>query len=94
MVCIETPEPHIRGIWGTQYVTLSFARPTPEESKVLAFTRYFCMGHLSSTFKIDPAWLDLNKREVPQEAGMEAALARLPLGTHRTPDDTPNPERF
>ena len=39
MVYLEAPEPHIHVLWDTQFVTLSFSQPTPEDRKVLAFVR-------------------------------------------------------
>ena len=39
MVYLEAPELHIRMIWGTQFMTLSFAQPTPEDGKVLYFAQ-------------------------------------------------------
>ena len=41
MVCLEVPEPHIRVLWGTQFMTPSSAQPTPEDGKVLAFAKRY-----------------------------------------------------
>ena len=46
ITCVDTPAPHIRVLWGVQYVTPSFAKSTQEDGKVLAFTRDFCLGIL------------------------------------------------
>ena len=46
VVCLEAPEPHIRVIWGAQFVTPSFSQPTPEDGEVLAFAREICLGLL------------------------------------------------
>ena len=37
VVYLKDPEPHIRVLCGTQFVTLSFAQPIPEDRNVLAF---------------------------------------------------------
>ena len=37
LVCLETPEPHIRVLWSIQYVTPSLARLTQKDGRVLAF---------------------------------------------------------
>ena len=92
-VCIETPETHIRVLWGTHFFTSSFTRPTPEDGKFLAFAWDIQMGNLPYTVKMVPAWMDLNYREVLQEANMETVLSCLPPATHRLPEYTPNPER-
>ena len=54
MVCLEDPEPHICLLWGAQFVTLSFAQLTPEDGKVLAFTRDIRLGLLSATVVVNP----------------------------------------
>ena len=46
VVFLEAPEPHIRVLWGAQFVTPSFAQPTPEDGKVLAFARDTRLGLL------------------------------------------------
>ena len=35
----QEPEPQIRLLWGTQYVNPYFARPMPEDGKVLTFAQ-------------------------------------------------------
>ena len=57
MVCIEAPETHIRVLWGTQFATLSFDQPTPEDGKVLAFAGDIFLGMLPSTMVVQPEWL-------------------------------------
>ena len=49
MMCIEAPEPHIRVLWGTQFVIPYFAQPTPEYGKVLDFARDIRLGILPDT---------------------------------------------
>ena len=44
LTCGNKPSPHIRVLWGVQYVTPSFARATPEDGKVLAFARDVRLG--------------------------------------------------
>ena len=39
VVCLETPKPHIRVLWGAQFVTQYFSEPTLEDRKVLAFAK-------------------------------------------------------
>ena len=54
LVCLDSPEPHIRVLWGTQFFTPSFARPTPEDGKVLAFARDIWLGQLPGTVVMLP----------------------------------------
>ena len=41
-----------------------------------------------------PAWIDMDKREVLQEADTEAAATFIPLLITHLPNNTPNPERL
>ena len=93
MVCLEAPEPHIRVIWGAQFATPSFAQPTPEDKKVLAFTRDIRLGLLPDTVVVQPEWLIPADVAVPQAAEMEDLLARLSPRHPRLPQDTPRKER-
>ena len=77
MVCIEVPEPNIRVLWGAQFVTPSFAQPTLEDGKVLAFVRDIRLSLLLATVVVQPEWLTTEDMAVPQVAEMEALLARL-----------------
>ena len=52
VVCLEAPEPHIHVIWGAQFVTPSFAQPTPEDGKFLAFARDIQLGLLPATMVV------------------------------------------
>ena len=70
MVCLEDPEPHIRMLWGTQFVTPYFAQPTPKDGKVLAFARYIRLGLLPSTMVVQPEWLAPEEVVVPQATDM------------------------
>ena len=54
MVCLEAPEPHIRVLWGAQFVTQSFAKLTPEDGKVLAFMRDISLGLHPDTVVVQP----------------------------------------
>ena len=73
VVCLKSPAMHIRVIWGNQFVTPSFVRPTPEDEKVLTFVREFRMDQLPATVVILQEWLTQSKVEVLREADMEAA---------------------
>ena len=56
VVCLNSPEPHIQVLWGTRFVTPSFAQPTPEDGKVLVFARDIQLSRCrqqSSSFRID-----------------------------------------
>ena len=77
MVCLEKPEPHIRVLWVAQFVTLSFAQPTPKDGKVLAFVRDIRLGLLPDTVAVQPKWLTPEDVEVSPAADMEALLVRL-----------------
>ena len=68
VVCLKTPEPHIRVLWVTHFVTPSFARPTPENGNILAFAQYIRLGQLPETVIFLPDWLTPRKLEVPKEA--------------------------
>ena len=68
-------------------------RQTPEEGKVLNFARKILLGQIPAAVVLLPAWLTLSEVEVPKEADMEAALARLPPGKPRFPVDTPRQDR-
>ena len=93
MVCIEVPEPNIRVLWGAQFVTLSFAQPTPEDRNVLSFARDIPLGLLPATVVVQPEWLTLTDVAVPQVTEMEALSARLAPGHPRLPPDTPRTYR-
>ena len=93
VVCIEVPEPNIRVLWGAQFVTLSFAQPTPEDRNVLSFARDIPLGLLPATVVVQPEWLTLTDVAVPQVTEMEALSARLAPGHPRLPPDTPRTYR-
>ena len=80
VVCLESLETHIHMLWGAHFVTLSFAQPTPEEKKVLAFARDIRLGLLPDTVVVQPEWLIPADVAVPQEAEMKDLLARLSPG--------------
>ena len=47
---------------------------------------------LPSIVVMSPEWLEMDECAVPREGDLEAAFARILLGTPCLPDDTPNPE--
>ena len=57
VVCLKAPDPHIRVLWGAQSATPSFANPTPEEKKILAFARDIRLGLLLVTVVVNPECL-------------------------------------
>ena len=46
VVCLESQEPHIRVLWGDQFVTPSFAQLNLDDGKVLAFSGDIRLGLL------------------------------------------------
>ena len=72
MVCLKSPELHIRVIWGNKFVTPSFVRPTPEDEKVLTFVRDIWLNKLPATVVILQEWLTQSEVEVLREAETEA----------------------
>ena len=93
MVCLETPEPHIRVLWGAQCVTPSFAQPTSNDGKVLAFVRDIRLGLLPDMMVVHPEWLTPADVAVPPAADIEALLVRLVPRNPHLPLDTPITER-
>ena len=93
VVCLEAPESHIRVIWGAQFVTPSFAQPTPEIRKVLAFARDIRLGLLPATVVVKPECLTLGEVNVPQASDLEDLIERLAPGHPYLPPDTQRPER-
>ena len=89
VVCLKAPEPHILVLWGTHFVTLSLAQPTPEDRKFLSFVRDIRLGLLPATVVVHPEWLAPADVAVPKAAEMEALLACLGPGHPRLPQDTP-----
>ena len=81
-------------LWGAQFVTLSFAQPTPEYGKVLAFAKDTHLGLLPSTLMVQPEWLTPAGVAVPQAAEMEELLVHLAPGQPHLPPDTPRTERI
>ena len=57
VVCLEAPETHICVLWGAQFMTLSFAQPTLDDRKVLAFAREIRLGFLPATVVVQPEWI-------------------------------------
>ena len=89
MVCLKAPEPHIRVLWGAQFVTLSFAQPTSEDGKVLDFARDIRFGLLLETVVVKPEWLTPGEVTVPRSADMEALMSHLAPRHPLLPLDTP-----
>ena len=89
VVCLEAPDPHICILWGTQFVTLYFSQPTPEDGKVLAFARDIRLGLIPATVVVQPEWITTGKVVVLRARDMEALIASLALGHPRLPADTP-----
>ena len=77
MVFLEAPQPHIRVIWGSQFANPSFAQPTQEEKKVLAFARDIRIGLLPATVVVYPECLTPGEVAVPQETEMETWLTTV-----------------
>ena len=90
MVCLEYPEPHIRMLWGTQFVNPSFVQPT---GRSLPSREDIRLGILPATVVVQPEWLSLEEVAVPRSTEMKALIARLALGHPWLPVDTPRPER-
>ena len=65
MVSLEAPERHICVLWGAQFVTSSFAQPTPEDRNILAFARDIRLGLLPETVVVNPEWLTPGEVNVP-----------------------------
>ena len=88
VMCFKDTEPHICVLWGAQFVTLSFSQPTPEDRKVLAFSRDIRLGLLPATVVVQPEWLTPADMAVSPAADMEALLARLAPRHPHLPQDT------
>ena len=94
VVFLESQELHIRVLWGAPFMTLSFAQPTPEEGKVLAFARDIRLGLLPAIVVVQPEWLTPADVAVPPTVDMEALLVSLAPRDHGLPQDTSIIERF
>ena len=90
MVCLEDPEPHIRMLWGTQFVTPYFDQPTGRYQPSREDIR---LGLLPATVVVHPEWLAPEELAVPRATEIEALIARLALGHPWLPADTPRLER-
>ena len=55
VLCLKDPEPHIRVLWGAQFLTPSFAQSSPENGKFLAF----------ATVVVQPEWITPSDVAVP-----------------------------
>ena len=70
-----------------QYVTPSFARTTPEDSKVLAFVQDVCLGIPPTTVEVHPDWLMVRDALDPTFMELDANLAATVTGTPRLRED-------
>ena len=93
VVCLEAPEPHIRVIWGAQFVTPSIAQPKTEDGNILAFDRDIRLVLLPATVAVKPEWITPGDVNVPQAADMGDLMSHLDPGHPRLPLETPIPER-
>ena len=80
VVYLEAPDLHIRVLWGTHFMTLSFSHPTPEDGKILAFARDNRLGLIPETVVVQPEWIDPVEVAVQRATEMEALLACLTPG--------------
>ena len=87
---LEDPDQHIRMLWGTQFVTPSFEKPTPEDGNVLALARDIRLGLLTARVVVQPECLTQEDLAVPQAVDTEALVARLVPGHPHLPPDTPS----
>ena len=83
---------HTRAL-GSSIGTPSFAQPTPQDGKVLAFERYIRLGLLLATVVVNPELLTPGEVNIPQAAYMEDLMACLSPRHPRLPPETPIPER-
>ena len=54
LICLVTPEPHIRVLWEVQYLIPDFTCTTPEDGEVLAFARYVHLGIIPNNMEVNP----------------------------------------
>ena len=54
LVCLKHPEPQIRVLWETHFVTLVFVRPAPEDRKVPALAKYIRLFHILASVAMLP----------------------------------------
>ena len=90
---LEAPDPHIRVLWGTKFVTPYLAQPTPEGGKVLAFARDIRLGFLPAKLVVKPEWITPGDVNLPRAADMLALMSHLAPGHPHLPPETPIPER-
>ena len=77
VVCFESPDAYIRVIWGTQFISLYFAQPTPKNGKALAFAWDIRLGQILAKVVVQLEWLTPGETVVPWKTDMEALLTRL-----------------
>ena len=56
-MCVERTDPHIRVLWGVEYVMMYLICPTPEDRKVMSFARDVSQGQLPTTVEVNTEWL-------------------------------------
>ena len=89
VVCVETPELHIKSSGGVEYIIFSFlCSPTPKDGKVLAFTRDVWQEKLPTTNKVNPEWFQVSPKDTPPLKELTQVLAWKVLGTPRIPEQT------
>ena len=88
LICLLTPEPHIRVLWGVHYVIPYFTRATSEDAEVLAFSQDFRLGILPTSVEVKVEWLTAQDVATPTIAELDAALATTGPDTPRLPEAT------
>ena len=66
----------------------SFTQPTPEDGKVLAFSRDVRQAHIPTTAEVNPEWFQVDAEDIPSLEELTQALDRTSLVTPRIPDQT------
>ena len=82
---LDVPEPHIRVLWGVQYVTPSFARATPEDGKVLAFTQDVHLGMLPVIVRVNHDWMTVRNVPAPTITELNTTFATTGPGAKIIP---------
>ena len=88
LICLATPEPHIRVLWGVQCVTPFFTNSTPEDRKVPAFSQYARLGILPKFVEVKPEWLTVQEVTAPTIADLDTALVETGPRTPILPETT------
>ena len=75
LVCLSTPDSHIRVLWGMHYMIPSFTCATPEDGAVLVFPRNDRLRILPTTVEVQEDWLSVQDVVTPTATELDAALA-------------------